>query len=535
MKSGVVVIGAGLAGMIAAWSAARHGAEIFLLDRGPIGTGTNSSLANGVFAGPTPLYSEAHYIRDTLEAGRFINSQPFVKLVAGKIPEAIQLMRSFGLTLQEAKERYYLRSTQSGMIPGIGMVRRLKKELQETSGIHLLTGCCATEILHGAHRVEGVKCIDWAGESFSIGSQAVVLAAGGAAAIYLRNDNQKKILGQGYYLAARAGLSLRDMEFVQFFPLVIAEERLPSLIVYPPYPQESRLVNSFGDDLIRKYNFGDINHAITKRRDELSACLYKEETAGGRIYMDFRRVPDHLWESHPLSILKRMKFDFRAKKVAVSPAAHFFMGGLRIRENAETDMDGLYACGEILWGLHGANRMGDNALSECAVTGIIAGVNSALSGSASPRAGYCREAPRKISEKPAASGVSENGSSRNPLAKIRKTAWESAGVVRSGKGMRAGLAKLADIRREIEAAPVCPAGGITRMDAESALFTLEAILRAGLGREESRGSFVREDFPMEEDEWRKNSRTRYDGETKRFSTDFVLNPLFSEGLPKKDR
>lgn len=179
MKSGVVVIGAGLAGMIAAWSAARHGAEIFLLDRGPIGTGTNSSLANGVFAGPTPLYSEAHYIRDTLEAGRFINSQPFVKLVAGKIPEAIQLMRSFGLTLQEAKERYYLRSTQSGMIPGIGMVRRLKKELQETSGIHLLTGCCATEILHGAHRVEGVKCIDWAGESFSIGSQAVVLAAGG--------------------------------------------------------------------------------------------------------------------------------------------------------------------------------------------------------------------------------------------------------------------------------------------------------------------------------------------------------------------
>ena len=101
--------------------------------------------------------------------------------------------------------------------------------------------------------------------------------------------------------------------------------------------------------------------------------------------------------------------------------------------------------------------------------------------------------------------------------------------------MRAGLAKLADIRREIEAAPVCPAGGITRMDAESALFTLEAILRAGLGREESRGSFVREDFPMEEDEWRKNSRTRYDGETKRFSTDYVLNPLFSEGLPRKDR
>ena len=180
-------------------------------------------------------------------------------------------MRSFGLTLQEAKERYYLRSTQSGMIPGIGMVRRLKKELQETSGIHLLTGCCATEILHGAHRVEGVKCIDWAGESFSIGSQAVVLAAGGAAAIYLRNDNQKKILGQGYYLAARAGLSLRDMEFVQFFPLVIAEERLPSLIVYPPYPQESRLVNSFGDDLIRKSTSGT---SITRSQRGETSCRH---------------------------------------------------------------------------------------------------------------------------------------------------------------------------------------------------------------------------------------------------------------------
>ncbi len=170
-----------------------------------------------------------------------------------------------------------------------------------------------------------------------IDAPAVVLAAGGAGAIYRRHDNQKKILGQGYALAAQAGLDLWDMEFVQFFPLVLADPRLPALIVYPPFAREAKLVDSSGESILEKHGLGDVNEAIVKKRDSFSALLFEEAQAGG-VFLDLREVPASAWDVHPLAIFKRLRFNFRGKPVAVAPAVHFTMGGLRTGETCETDI-----------------------------------------------------------------------------------------------------------------------------------------------------------------------------------------------------
>ena len=518
MRNKIIIVGTGLAGMVAAYVAQREGAEVVLVDRGPIGIGTNSSLANGVFAGPTRQCSSDAYIQETCETGRYINNQSVVRLIAEKAPDAFQFLRSLGLNLRETSNHHIIESPLPGIIPGVVLMKKLVETLKNLERIHFIKGLHITEILVGKNNVCGVKGINKKGEEISIRSPVVVLATGGAGAIYLRNYNQKNIMGQGYYLAAKAGLQLWDMEFIQFYPLVLAEPHLTQLLVYPPYPKEAKLINAAGEDIIKKYNLGDINRAIRKKRDEISAWLF-EESGAGTVRMDFRDVPDHLWEIHPLSLMKKINFDFRSKPVAVSPAAHFFMGGVRTDGTGQTDVNGLFACGEIVWGLHGANRMGGNALTECVVTGSIVGRHTAQ---------YCRDF-RKVSlhheELPKAPVPHQPRSKdglKGILRTIREIAWNHAGVVRSEEGMQEGFAKVEDIKQQLRGIiPEYPAEKILSEDLMSAIFTLESILTASIGRQESRGSFIRKDFPQEDNvNWSKNSCLQYYAGEERFSVDY---------------
>jgi aspartate oxidase len=228
MSKRVIIIGAGLAGLTAAHAAAKAGATVLVVDRGPIGIGTNSALANGFFAGPSEKYSPDDYIRDTLRAGRGLNREPLVRLVAREAPSAFQFLRSAGLLLQDRGTQRRILSPNPSVIPGVVLMRRLTELVKNLDGIHVLPGFYVSEIPCHDGRVCGVRGFNHKGEKTDIDAPSVVLATGGAGAIYHRHDNQKKILGQGYALAAQAGLDLRDMEFVQFFPLVLAEPRLPA-------------------------------------------------------------------------------------------------------------------------------------------------------------------------------------------------------------------------------------------------------------------------------------------------------------------
>lgn len=514
-KKDVIVIGGGSAGMIAALEAESKGTAVLLLDRSAIGIGTNSALSNGIFAGPTPQTTPEEYIRKTLQAGKGLNRESIVNLVTKEAPQAFSLLSLCGLELEEITGRYIVKPSRPDIIPGLTLVNALAAKVRNSSRIDVMTGIYVTEILRNDERVCGVKGFSKAGEEVIISGRAVVLATGGAGAIYLRNDNQKTIMGQGYFLAAKAGLELWDMEFVQFFPLVIAEPGLPSQAVFSPHPKGTRVINDEREDVLQKYEMGDLNEAIKTRRDDLSAALFKEGSKG-LVYIDYRYVPSSAWEKHPLSLLRKIHFDFKNKPFPISPAAHFFMGGVRTDENGQTSLPGLFACGEVVWGLHGANRISGNALTETIVFGKIAGRNAAYHALthgpfiSNPK-GSLKDFSRHI--------FSSKKTLPNIRKQIREVAWKNGGVVRSGEGMKEGLIKLIEVERELNGIiPQTIFDRKLKYDLASAVFVLKAVLTASLSREESRGAFVREDFPQQDDlNWRRNSCLVYHRQEDTFS------------------
>jgi succinate dehydrogenase/fumarate reductase flavoprotein subunit len=397
-------------------------------------------------------------------------------------------------------------------------MRKLTELVRKLDGVHFLPGFYVSEIPCHNGRVCGARGFNHKGDDIDIDAASVVLATGGAGAIYHRHDNQKKILGQGYALAAQAGLELRDMEFVQFFPLVLADPRLPALIVYPPFAREAKIVNAAGEDILEKHGLGDVNEAILKKRDTFSALLC-EEGKKGIVCLDLRGVPASAWDTHPLAIFRRLRFDFQSNPVAVSPAVHFLMGGVRTDNRGRTQIDGLFACGEIQWGLHGANRMGGNAMTECVVSGAIAGRSAAERVLGELPVSSCREKPRRASRAPA---TLESAAIRDILSEIRSIAWECAGIVRSEKGLLKGLERLESVERRLERPGALERGERALLgDARAGALTLRAILLASLGREESRGSFLRSDFQDEDDcNWRRNSCLNYDADRNSFTVQY---------------
>jgi L-aspartate oxidase len=515
----VLIIGAGLAGMIAACAAEAEGARVLLLDRSSLGLGTNSALSNGVFAGPTPDYPPDQYVEDTIRIGRALNRKSWVEQVAREAPAAIASLKSFGLETRPFKDHVAVQPFPPGTIPGVTLVRRIAEKIRSLDRIRIGTGFQVTEILSNDHRAVGIRGFDDQGVDQAFMAPSLILAAGGFGAVYLRNDNQRSALGQGYALAARASLDLWDMEFVQFYPLVLAEPGLFSMLLYPPYPRESRLINQAGQDLLEKFGIHSLHEAIMQLRDAFSVKLQEELEQSGPVYLDYRGVPASSWSAFPLTLLSRLKFDFQHKPFAVAPAAHFCMGGLRTDRRGRTDLPGLFACGEMVWGLHGANRRGGNALTECLVSGRLAGSQAAREALSSP---LVLQEPPPAEKSFAYASVPAFGPIRTLHQALKEIAWQRAGVARDGSGSKAGLARLQALEEERETLRPHDLQERKRLaDLQSALLTVKAVLTAGLGREESRGSFIRRDFPGEDNSgWRKNSRLRYVPATKDFVAEY---------------
>ena len=518
MCAEVIVVGAGLAGMTAALAAEQTGADVILIDRGPIGVGTNSALSNAAFSGPISAERTEEYVDLVLQIGKRLNRVAYVKRVAREAPAAVAVLESLGLEIGRTPGQWMVRSAQPEQIPGVSLVRCVAALVARRDRIQPERGVYVQTLLRSPERIVGVRGVDLSGIERDIRAPAVILACGGAGAIYAKHDNQASIMGQGYYLAACAGLDLWDMEFVQCYPIVLDEPDMPMMMIYPPYPREATLIGPAGEDLLQKHDLGNINQAIIRKRDVFSAMLMTKGKAGP-ICMDLRAVPDEKWEVHPLSLLKRFRAECRQRPIRISPAVHFFMGGVRTDEEGQTDLSGLFACGEMVWGLHGANRMGGNALMECLVSGRLAGLGAARLASAHPDLPAAPISP--------VAGEGPAGSERVDLRDLRRrlqdAAWEHAGVVRSREGMVAGLRKAEHMWRALRAARFdTPKERVLQEDLLGGTFTLRAVLTAGLGRLESRGGFLREDYPAQDDaQWLRNSRVSWDPASDRFRVEYV--------------
>jgi succinate dehydrogenase/fumarate reductase flavoprotein subunit len=516
----VAIIGGGLAGMAAADAACAAGARVLVVDRSTLGLATNTAMANGVFSGPTAAYPAETYLADTHRIGKGLGRGWMARRIAADIGEGIDWLRGLGIEVAEKKDHYFIVSGPDDPFPGAHLARQVAAHVRGLPKFAVRGGTCVERVATAGGRAVGLHGFDGQGRPFSVRAGAVVLAAGGAGALYLRNDNQKSALGQGYAMAFEAGLALWDMEFIQYYPVVMAQERLPAMMLNSPHPEGSRIINAAGEDLAVKYGIRDINDPIRNRRDWLSAVLFEEGKRGG-VFMDYRAVADPHWERHPLVLLKNRRFDFRNRPVAISPAAHFVMGGVRIDKTGATDLPGLFACGEVVWGLHGACRKGGNALSECLVFGRLTGRHAARAALDGPRGDWRGQAP--------AVGTGAGGASDASLPprelhrRIQDLAWRCAGVVREAAGLEAGLEDLVRLAPQIEALPCTSARDRrARLDLASMARVLQVILASSLVRRESRGCFLRSDHPGQDDaNWLKSSRVSAPAEKAPLAVDHV--------------
>ena len=515
LTTDILVIGSGLAGLLSALEAEKTGLRVLIVGKFTIGMGTNTSLANGAFTASNSSFSKEDHLQATLESGKGLNQVGLVKTLIEKGPEAINRLKDYGAPILERGMGYIMdRPENSSQLPGILLIKPLVERLKNSS-IKVLPGLVIFDLIVEEGEVRGAFGFSRDGKPCLIQSRAVVLATGGAGAIYRRNDNQRSILGDGYTLALRAGLPLFDLEFVQFYPFVLGEPRLSSFLLYPPYPKEVRLFDEKKEDLLKRFGLrGDLNRAIIVQRDRLSIDLY-QAAQNGDVFFDLTQVPPEKWEHYPLNFLKKSKFPFLERPFLISPAVHFFMGGVEIDEAGRTSLPGLYAAGEVAWGIHGANRLGGNALTECAVFGAIGGLSATE---------YVREKERhqgtsnlfsenvikRWDRKVQAYLKRRRGTfdpPRDLLGDLKNLAWKYASPIREEASLKEGLDWLVSIEKRVEKVyPATLKDLFKKRDLENTVLLLKAILKGSLLRRESRGSFFRKDFPNQDDtNWLKNT------------------------------
>lgn len=514
LSADILVIGSGLAGITSALEAESSGLKVLLVGKFAIGMGTNTSLGSAFTAANSRLSKEDH-LQATITSGKGLNQVQLVKALVDHGPEAVEKLRSYGIPMIERGIGYTIdRPQTSSQLPGVLLIKSLVEKLRNST-VRLLPGLIIFDLVVEEGKVQGAFGFFRDGKPCLVRSKATILATGGAGAIYRRNDNQTSILGDGFAMAFRAGLPIFDLEFIQFYPFVLAEPRLSTFILLPPYPKEIKLFNEKGEDLLERLDIGgDLNQAIMTQRDRLSIILC-EASQNGDVYFDLTQVPEKKWEGYPLNFLRKSKFPFRERPFLVSPAVHFFMGGIEINEKGGAALPGLFAAGEVAWGIHGANRLGGNALTECAVFGIAGGrcaaeyVRSKENGQ--DPSNLLSEILRKKWERKAKSYMKRRrGVFDHPgdlLKELKDLAWKYAGPVREESSLKEGLDRLASVEKRIERVyPATLKDLFKKRDLENVALLLRAILRGSLLRRESRGSFFRKDFPNQDDQnWLKNT------------------------------
>ena len=499
----VLVIGSGAAGLRAAIAARESGLEVGVVSKAAPGKATCTIVSGGAFTGTPDGHPPKIHKDQTLQAGRGINLEALVDVLVTEGPQRLKELVEWGIKARFHKGSLYA----EGRPPlwGEEIVYCLLSK-NKSLGTRLLGGLLVADLkMHAGQG--GVLCFSTKSNHWlEINSKAVVLATGGAGALYQRHDNPKRMLGDGYILALKAGAVLQDMEFVQFYPLGLAEPGYPPFLIPPRIADSGRLYNNRGEDILAKYNIHE-RPAGVRARDKLSQALFKEIYRDqDEVWLDLRGATDNDWERDPFSASSREIFGERYgamhRPLRIAPLSHHVMGGVHIDPEGATTVPGLYAAGEITGGLHGANRMGGNALTETVVFGARAGASAAAwagGESATPAGNLFKDWEQRIFKgRQIASGMDFAKS----MYKLREILWTDGGIIRNKQGLNRALD---DVEASRAAAAGIHFGDNPRkiqhfLELQFACQTAALILQAALQREESRGAHFREDFPEQDDE-----------------------------------
>ena len=509
----VLVIGGGGAGLRAAIRARENGASVILASKSPVGMGNNTAMALGAFAAATGERDAADnpgvHVRDTLEGGRFINNPRLVEKMAERVVGEVPFLIGCGVPFQKKGDRIVIRQAAGHSYPrhfhsvdsrGTNYTIPLKKYASKI-GVGFIERVFITRLLTQNGKATGAIGVDKEGRLLVFQASAIVLATGGFGQIYLHSSNAAGITGDGHALSFHIGVPCRDMEFVQFYPTAA---RGTSPLTYEAFifGLGGILRNSRGEDVMARHGLKDPK--ITTR-DRLTLAIMKEIIDGldveGGVILDLEHVPaENLTR---ISHLLKLGTPQERRQLVVAPTAHFCMGGIVTDEEARTPVTGLFACGEVTGGFHGANRLAGNALSEIFAMGAVAGENAArLARELPPEKASPAEVAAEKARLESMAGE-ETRNLRELLHSLKEVAWSQVGIIRNDSGLNDAVNKISDIRSLLGGVRTADTKDLVRrLELDNMLLTAEMVARAALVRTESRGAHYRDDYPEENADWK---------------------------------
>ncbi|HTQ32804.1 MAG TPA: FAD-binding protein [Stellaceae bacterium] len=525
----VLIIGAGGAGMYAAISAARHGAErVLLVDKSLVGRGGATIMAQMTVAAALAEVSDddpSLHLADTLTAGRGLCDETLASILCEEAPARIREMgewqvgwarRDSGRIAQVAAPGHsrprccYVDFLNTG--PAVAAT--LRRQVSRIDAVRRVSNLTITDLVTHDSAVVGAVALDTAsGAPVTIAASATIIAAGGLTRIYRRNSASANMGGDGYALALMAGAPLVDMEFVQFFPIGHLAPRLVGMdpIMWDPfrYKLGGRLLDGAGHEFLARYG-SDETDAYTTPRDIATYAITKEVAAGrgsphGGAYLSFEHLPPAELRAAFGPVIDRLArngIDLATAPVEVAPIAHYHMGGIVVDERMASPVPGLYAAGEVVGGANGANRLSGNAIPEALVFGECAGRFAAVAEPVADwRDSHAAEAVECIRR--LAEGHRGEIAAAVLLDELRALMWDDVGPLRDDAGLVRALARLGEMRvalpdLAIEPGPESNATLAGWFELRASLIAAEAVTRAALTRCESRGAHQREDFPRTE-------------------------------------
>jgi L-aspartate oxidase len=453
IEAELAVVGAGAAGLYVALCAAADGARVALVSATTLAQTASYWAQGGLAAALAPDDSPQRHQEDTERAGRGLVRPSAAAVLCAEAPERVRDLERLGVNFDRDRRGalalgleggHSLRRVvhSGGSATGRRVVRQLSALAAQEPLIEVVEQAHADTLLMHDGRCVGLVC----GDRRSVRARAVVICAGGAAALWARTTNPPGSLGSGMLLAHQAGARLADLEFLQFHPTAVigVAGREGFLVTEAIRGEGARLLDAEGERFVDEL----------APRDEVSAAINEllARTGASAVWLDMREVDPTLFPN-VVDTLTAAGIDVTTELIPVAPAAHYMMGGITTDLNARSTVPGLYAVGEsACTGLHGANRLASNSLSECFVFGARA-ARAALAEPSTP-AGVSPHAVELVG------GVSQS---------TRTALWEHAGLRRSEQGLLPLLEDPYPLARFIGA--------------------------CALARRESRGAHLRDDHP----------------------------------------
>ncbi|MGE0867186.1 MAG: fumarate reductase/succinate dehydrogenase flavoprotein subunit [Kofleriaceae bacterium] len=552
----VIVIGAGGAGLRAAIACSAHKLSTGVISKSLLGKAHTVMAEGGMAAAMGNVDSRDNWkvhFRDTMRGGKFLNVWRMAELHAKQAPDRVRELEEWGAVFDRTKEglisqrnfggHRYPRLAHVGDRTGLELIRSLQDHGIH-QGIDFHMECTGLELLKDGDRIAGVLGY-WreTGRFVVFRCKAVILATGGGGKAWPVTSNSWEYTGDGIAMAYDAGAELMDLEFTQFHPTgMVWPLSVKGILVTEGVRGDGGILkNNKGERFMFNYiseRFapetastveeaqrwleGDKNARRPPElltRDEVARAITAEVKAGrgsphGGVFLDIasRRPAEFIKRKLP-SMYHQFKelaeVDITKEPMEVGPTLHYFMGGIRVdADTQQTTVPGLFACGECAAGLHGANRLGGNSLSDLIVFGKLAGdgamqyINS-LSAAPKANSDQIGSAVRRATE------ILNREDGTNPYllhGKLEATMSKGVGIVRKRDELETAVQELEQLKEEAKTMKAPGAsqynpGWHEALSMRSLLITSEAVTRAALMREESRGAHTRLDHPGESAEW----------------------------------